>query len=100
DVTADANRRITSAVVTEVAPRQWPLPRPHTLAVAGFDMADAALTEAFEVAVTTEGPSTEVERLVAEQRPALLLPNAADLTYAKLHLDPVSLATARAHAAA
>ena len=99
EVSTDASGRITSLVVTEEAPERWPLPRPHTLSVAGLSLADGALTPVFEVAVATDGPSTEVDRLVAEPRPALLLPNGGDLTYAKLHLDATSLAAARDHAA-
>jgi aminopeptidase N len=100
EVTADAGGVMTAVTVVETAPERWPLPRPHHLSVTGFDLADGVLTETFEVAVDTSGPSTDVDDLVAAQRPALLLPNGADLTYAKLHLDPVSLKTARAHAAA
>ncbi|MCR6711514.1 MAG: aminopeptidase N [Demequina sp.] len=99
EVTADASDRITAVAVTEAAPERWPLPRPHTLVVAGLELSDGVLTSAFEVPVETDGPSTEVERLVSQPRPALLLPNGGDLTYAKLHLDPVSLAAARDHAA-
>ncbi|MGC4174223.1 aminopeptidase N [Demequina sp.] len=99
DVTTDSTGRITSLAVTEEAPERWPLPRPHTLAVAGLSMADGVLASSFEVAVETDGPSTDVDRLVAEPRPEVILPNGGDLTYAKLHLDAVSLAAAREHAA-
>jgi len=91
---------ITSLAVREVAPEQWPIPRPHHLSVVGLELVDGLLTESFAVAVDTEGPVTEVDALVAARRPELILPNGADLSYAKLHLDPVSLANAREHVAA
>jgi len=100
DVTEDAGDLISSLVVTERAPEQWPLPRPHHLSVAGFALSDGVLTEVFDVTVDTDGPSTEVDALVAVQRPELILPNGGDLTYAKLHLDEVSLRNARTHVAA
>lgn len=90
---------ITALAIAEIAPEQWPLPRPHHLSVVGLDLADGALTEVFDVHVATDGPSTDVDALVAARRPSLLLPNGADLTYAKLRLDDVSLATAREHVA-
>jgi aminopeptidase N len=99
-VVTDPDDRITSLRLSETLPTQWPLPRPHRLLVTGLNMADGALIDAFEVAVGLETGQADVDALVGERRPSLLLPNAGDLTYAKLHLDPDSTETARAHAAA
>jgi len=100
EVEADAGDRMTSVVVAEHAPARWPLPRPHSLAVVGLDPdASGMLTETIAVTVEVDGGGADVQRLVAEPRPALLLPNGGDLTYAKFHLDPGSLATARTRAA-
>ena len=97
DVTTDPDQRITAFTLKERAPEQWPLPRPHHVRVAGLRLADAALTEDFSVAVELETGSVDVDALVTQSMPEMLLPNAGDLTYAKVHLDPASAATARAH---
>jgi len=101
-IEADANGLITSATLTEKAPEQWPLPRPHHLSVTGFSLTHPegkpVLTQEFEIPFDLHGQSADLDALVAQLRPALLLPNGGDLTYAKAHLDPVSLQTVIAHA--
>jgi aminopeptidase N len=91
--------RITSARLTQrdgFAPDGEPgTLRPHRLVLAAFDEEDAGglrLRRTWEVEVT--GASAEVDRLVGEPRPALLLLNHGDGDYAKVRLDPVSEATA------
>ena len=99
-IATDEGDVITSLELTETPPAKWPLPRPHRLLVSGLNGADAGLTEAFEVAVGLETGTAEIAALVGKRRPSVLLPNAGDLTYAKLHLDRVSADTALTHAAA
>ena len=111
--------RITSALLVQrdgFAPDGEPgTLRPHRLVLAAFDAddidgrdsgtADAGgvprgsssgaglrLRRTWEVEVT--GASAEVDGLVGEPRPALLLLNHGDGDYAKVRLDPVSEATA------
>jgi aminopeptidase N len=91
EVTADASGLISSLVVTEDAPEQWPLPRPHHVRLTGLTLVDGEFVESLAVQVNTEGAATEVDALVAAQQPDVLLPNGEDLTYAKLRLDPATL---------
>ncbi|MFF1254213.1 aminopeptidase N [Pseudarthrobacter sp. NPDC058329] len=68
--------------------------RPHRLRVGSYDFdADGVLvrTGSFETDVT--GRRTELPQLAGQPRPALLLVNDDDLTYAKVRLDPLSEAT-------
>ncbi|VXB30711.1 Aminopeptidase N [Arthrobacter sp. 9AX] len=71
--------------------------RPHRLRVGSYDF-DAAgalvRTGSFETDVT--GARTELPQLAGKPRPAVLLVNDDDLTYAKVRLDPSSEATVRA----
>ncbi|MDQ0769142.1 aminopeptidase N [Pseudarthrobacter defluvii] len=70
--------------------------RPHRLRVGSynFDAAGALVrTGTFETDVA--GARTELPQLAGQPRPALLLVNDDDLTYAKVRLDPASEATVR-----
>ncbi|WP_411376369.1 aminopeptidase N [Arthrobacter sp. MPF02] len=69
-------------------------PRPHRLRLGlyGFDESGALVrTDSLETDIA--GDSTPVPELAGRPRPALLLLNDDDLAYAKVRLDPVSLAT-------
>ena len=72
--------------------------RPHRLVLAAFDEVDGAepaglrLTRTWDVEVT--GASADVDVLVGQPSPALLLLNHGDGDYAKIRLDPASEATA------
>ena len=70
--------------------------RPHRLRVGsyGFD-ADGALVRTGSIETDVAGAWTELPQLAGQPRPALLLVNDDDLTYAKVRLDPVSEATVR-----
>ncbi|CCQ46351.1 aminopeptidase N [Pseudarthrobacter siccitolerans] len=71
--------------------------RPHRLRVGSytFDGGGALVrTGSFETDVS--GARTELPQLAGRPRPALLLVNDDDLTYAKVRLDPASEATVRA----
>lgn len=71
--------------------------RPHRLRVGLYDFDEtSALIRADSVETDVSGASTPVPELTGKRRPALLLPNDDDLTYAKVRLDPASLATVRA----
>ena len=70
--------------------------RPHRLRIGLYipdDQGRLLRTEGIEVDV--EGPETTVEALAGKERPALLLVNDDDLSYAKVRLDAVSEATVR-----
>ena len=78
--------------------RQWALPawptlRRHRIAVGFYDLVDGRLTRTERFEFDIDGEYTEVPEIVGRRRPGLLLINDDDLTYAKIRLDPGSLAT-------
>ncbi len=77
-----------SGTVHRTAPQGFPADRPHTLDVAGF----SAGVETFRVPVTTTGSSTVVPALASAAAGDLVVPNAGDLTWATVTLDPASIA--------
>lgn len=89
--------RISRAIVAQSASKTQPVLRPHRIRLGRFDWVGQELVRVGGVELDIEGPRTEVADLVGTSRPALLLPNDGDLTYAKIRLDPLSLATAENH---
>ncbi|WP_461190171.1 aminopeptidase N [Arthrobacter sp. Z4-13] len=68
--------------------------RPHRLRVGSYDFdADGALVRSGSIETDVAGARTELPELMGRPRPALLLVNDDDLTYAKVRLDPASEAT-------
>jgi aminopeptidase N len=71
-------------------------PRPHRLRIGLYDFDDAgALVRTDSVETDISGTRTSVTDLAGKPRPALLLVNDDDLSYAKVRLDPHSEATVR-----
>ncbi|KUM33085.1 aminopeptidase N [Arthrobacter sp. EPSL27] len=71
-------------------------PRPHRLRIGLYDLDEAgALVRTGSVETDVAGARTEVPALAGRSRPALLLVNDEDLSYAKVRLDPQSEATVR-----
>ncbi|MFJ9035776.1 aminopeptidase N [Streptomyces sp. NPDC102406] len=73
--------------------------RPHRIAIGLYDLdGDGKLVrgERIELDVTASG-STPVPQLVGKRRPAVILLNDDDLSYAKVRLDEQSLAVVTAH---
>lgn len=69
--------------------------RPHRLAVGLFNKNDAGqLVRTHAVTIDVAGAETAVPELTGFPSPALVLVNDQDLSYAKVRLDTVSLATA------
>ncbi|AUG80074.1 aminopeptidase N [Kitasatospora sp. MMS16-BH015] len=71
--------------------------RPHRIAIGCYDLVDGALVRTERVELDIDGPRTEVPQLAGKARPALLLLNDDDLSYAKVRLDPASLAVLTEH---
>lgn len=70
--------------------------RPHRLRVGLYDFDDSGILVRIDsVELDVTGASTPVPDLAGKPRPALLLLNDDDLAYAKVRLDPESLATVR-----
>ncbi|WP_426977885.1 aminopeptidase N [Pseudarthrobacter sp. O4] len=89
------------AAVTLVQDAEDPItgrqePRPHRLRIGFYDVDDAgALVRGDSVETDVSGPRTQVAELAGRRRPALLLVNDDDLSYAKVRLDAHSEATVR-----
>ncbi|MGH7705708.1 MAG: aminopeptidase N [Candidatus Dormibacteria bacterium] len=88
---------ISSAAVLQSAAPHQPTLRPHRIRLGTYDWVGDRLRRSGAVELDVAGPRTEVEELVGQRRPALLLPNDGDLSYAKIRLDPVSAATTEEH---
>jgi aminopeptidase N len=95
EVETDAAGAIAAARVLQSAAASHPTLRPHRVAIGLYDDVDGGLERVHRVELDIDGPSTDVPELVGLARPALLLVNDDDLTYAKVRLDAVSFATAR-----
>lgn len=95
EVETDAAGAITAARVQQAAAASHPTLRPHRIAIGSYDDLDGRIERVHRVEVDIDGPSTDVPELVGRARPALLLVNDDDLTYAKVRLDADSFATAR-----
>ena len=87
---------IQSFAISQSAIADYPYLRPHRLAVGFYNEVAGKLvrTERFELDV--QGSKTLVPELVGKNRPALIVLNDDDLTYAKIRLDEQSFATALA----
>jgi aminopeptidase N len=93
-VETDAAGTITAARVEQSAAPSHPTLRPHRLAIGSYADLHGRLVREHRVELDVDGPRTEVPELVGRRRPALLLVNDDDLTYAKVRLDAPSFATA------
>ena len=81
---------ITAATVHRIPPVAHPADRPHSFDVAGF----SAGTEVFRVATTVDRDTTALPELVGKPIANMVIPNAADLTWANIRLDAATLAAA------
>jgi aminopeptidase N len=89
----DADGIFTRFAIRQTATEQWPTLRHHRLAIGCYDQIDGRLTRTDRIEVDIAGAVTEIPEMVGRRRPALLLPNDDDLTYAKIRLDDDSLQT-------
>ncbi|MGA9921393.1 MAG: aminopeptidase N [Candidatus Dormiibacterota bacterium] len=94
---AEAGSLISRATVVQSANASQPVLRPHRIRLGRFDWVGDKLERIGAIELDIEGPRTEVDELIGTSRPALLLPNDGDLTYAKIRLDPVSQTTVEQH---
>ena len=77
--------------LTQSAPAQYPILRPHTLEVGLARAADGRVdVESLHAAI--DGPSVELPEARGLPRPSFVFPNHNDHAYLKVALDPVSLA--------
>ena len=87
--TAGADRlALNDGLLTRTPPDAHPADRPHTLDVAAF----AGGVEVARVEVVVEGERTPVPGFGSWPADALVVPNAGDLTWAEVALDPRTVA--------
>ncbi|RFU84884.1 aminopeptidase N [Streptomyces triticagri] len=111
-IETDANGTITAFAVRQEAPalpegaKGEPVLRPHRIAIGLYDLDDESgspllersrelgegkLVRSDRIELDVDGELTEVEELVGRHRPAVILLNDDDLSYAKVRLDTESL---------
>jgi len=88
---------IESFAILQSAISDYPYLRPHRLAVGFYNEVNGKLVRVERVELDVQGASTQVPELVGKKRPALVLLNDDDLTYAKIRLDDQSFDTALKH---
>ncbi|MEU9231536.1 aminopeptidase N [Streptomyces subrutilus] len=103
EIEADASGTVTAFAIRQEAPalpagaKGEPLLRPHRIAVGLYELQGGALVRTDRLELDIEGALTAVPELVGRTRPAVVLLNDDDLSYAKVRLDEVSLANVTAH---
>ena len=96
-IETDADGVITAFTIRQTAVADYPTIRPHRLAVGIYDFRGDELVRTHRVELDVDGELTTVAELVGVPRGALALVNDDDLAYAKIRLDPQSLAVAIEH---
>jgi aminopeptidase N len=93
----DADGTFTSFVVEQGAHPDFPTLRRHRIAIGLYDHDGSRLVRRASIETDITGAESEIPELVGQRRPDLVLLNDQDLTYAKIRLDPESLATLTEH---
>ena len=97
----DDQGAITRLTLTQSAPAEYPVLRPHRLAVGFYDLDETSgkveRTARFELDL--DGESADVPEAVGLRRPDVILVNDDDLTYTKIRLDEASREFAAEHLA-
>ncbi|WP_411142513.1 aminopeptidase N [Streptomyces sp. x-80] len=103
EIEVDATGAITSFAVRQEAPALpagatgEPVLRPHRIAIGCYDLKDGKLVRTSRIELDVDGELTEVPFPKGTPRPAVILLNDDDLSYAKVRLDEESLKTVTAH---
>ncbi|MFF2927319.1 aminopeptidase N [Streptomyces celluloflavus] len=103
EIEVDADGVITSFAVRQEAPalpagaQGEPVLRPHRIAIGCYDLQDGKLVRTSRIELDVDGELTEVPFPEGTPRPAVILLNDDDLSYAKVRLDEESLKTVTAH---
>ncbi|MCU1539771.1 MAG: aminopeptidase [Arthrobacter sp.] len=98
ELSVDGDATISSFAILQSATDDQPTIRPHRLAVGFYNLTAAGkLERVHREELDVDGERTEVPALAGLAQPDLILLNDDDLAYAKVRLDPKSLATATAH---
>ncbi|MDN3294747.1 aminopeptidase N [Streptomyces ficellus] len=103
EISVDGQGVITSFAVRQEAPalpsgaKGEPTLRPHRIAIGLYELKDGALVRTDRVELDVDGDLTDVPQLAGKPRPAVVLLNDDDLSYAKVRLDEESLRTVTRH---
>ncbi|MFF5366288.1 aminopeptidase N [Streptomyces sp. NPDC013187] len=105
EIETDADGVVTAFAIRQEAPalpagaKGEPTLRPHRIAVGLYDLdgASGKLVRRERIELDVDGELTAVPQLVGQQRPAVILLNDDDLSYAKVRLDEQSLAFVTEH---
>ncbi|MFH9225059.1 aminopeptidase N [Streptomyces lydicus] len=102
-IEVDADGVITAFAVKQEAPalpagaKGEPVLRPHRIAIGAYGLQDGKLVRTERIELDVDGELTPVPQLVGKARPAVLLLNDDDLSYAKVRLDEESLKVVTEH---
>ncbi|MBL1080654.1 aminopeptidase N [Streptomyces actinomycinicus] len=105
EIATDADGVVTSFAVRQEAPalpagaQGEPTLRPHRIAIGLYDLdaASGKLVRTDRIELDVDGELTAVPQLTGKRRPAVVLLNDDDLSYAKVRLDEESLKTVTEH---
>ncbi|MBL1112592.1 aminopeptidase N [Streptomyces sp. 110] len=104
EIETDASGTVTSFAVRQEAPalppgaKGEPTLRPHRIAIGLYDLNPTGkLIRSERIELDVDGELTAVPQLTGTKRSAVILLNDDDLTYAKVRLDPDSLAVVTEH---
>ncbi|MFD5163664.1 aminopeptidase N [Streptomyces hawaiiensis] len=105
EIETDADGVVTSFAIRQEAPalpagaKGEPTLRPHRIAVGLYELDDDSgkLVRDERIELDVDGELTSVPQLVGRRRPAVILLNDDDLSYAKVRLDEQSLAFVTEH---
>ncbi|MFI9251670.1 aminopeptidase N [Streptomyces sp. NPDC053069] len=105
ELQTDAEGVITSFAVRQEAPelpagaKGEPVLRPHRIAIGLYDLdaGSGKLVRTERIELDVDGELTAVPQLTGKRRPAVVLLNDDDLSYAKVRLDEESLKTVTEH---
>ncbi|WP_338779036.1 aminopeptidase N [Streptomyces sp. DG1A-41] len=105
EIETDADGVVTSFAIRQEAPalpagaKGEPTLRPHRIAVGLYELDDDSgkLVRDERIELDVDGERTPVPQLVGKRRPAVILLNDDDLSYAKVRLDEQSLAFVTEH---
>ncbi|KAA8825238.1 aminopeptidase N [Bifidobacterium reuteri] len=93
------NGTIAELKLTQTAPAEHPVLRPHRLAVGFYneDKASGTIVRTDQFELDVDGETTLVQSAEGRKRPAFILVNDDDLTYTKIRFDAESQAFAEAN---
>ncbi|MGX1562289.1 aminopeptidase N [Streptomyces sp. NPDC055506] len=105
EIETGADGLVTSFAIRQEAPalpagaKGEPTLRPHRIAVGLYELDDESgkLVREERIELDVDGELTAVPQLVGKRRPAVILLNDDDLSYAKVRLDEQSLAVVTEH---